>query len=161
MTEAISSGVPLYAARDSSCALNLTDMIHTSILWPFNGDQPLNTVHITDNLQIGYELLEVRTGDGLKPIYRTGYTPKGTVEAVKAEAREVLTKAFGEDGARKRENIRKLQKGALELWKEGGEARRAAEQLLDDVAVCVPPRSTSWWARLTVLLASCARRPPG
>ena len=47
---------------------------------------------------MGYELLEVRTGHGLKPIYRTGYTPKGTIEAIQAEARDVLTKAFGADG---------------------------------------------------------------
>ena len=75
------------------------------ILWPFGGDQPLNAIHIADQLQVGYELLEVRTGPGLKPIYRTGYTPKGTVEAVKAEVREVLQKAFGEDGAKKRAKL--------------------------------------------------------
>ena len=133
MTEAISSGVPLYAARDSSCALNLTDMIHTSILWPFNGDQPLNTVHITDNLQIGYELLEVRSGAGLLPIYRTGYTPKGTVEAVKAEAHEVLAKAFGEDGAKRRANLEELRKKVNSEWDDGGAAKRDIISLLDSL----------------------------
>ncbi|KAI0745368.1 UDP-Glycosyltransferase/glycogen phosphorylase [Earliella scabrosa] len=114
VTEAISSGVPL-------------------ILWPFNGDQPLNTVHITDNLQIGYELLEVRTGDGLKPIYRTGYTPKGTVEAVKAEAREVLTKAFGEDGAKKRAKLEELRKKVISEWEDGGSSKRDVTAFLDSL----------------------------
>ena len=58
-------------------------------------DQPLNAIHYTDNLQIGYELLEVRSSHGLKPIYHTGYTPKGTIEAMKAEAREVLSTCEG------------------------------------------------------------------
>ena len=61
----------------------------------YTGDQPTNAVRIAEILQIGYELLEVRSGHGLKPIHRTGYTPKGTVEALQAEVREVLAKAFG------------------------------------------------------------------
>lgn len=46
------------------------------ILWSFTGDQPQNAVILNDTLQIGYELLEVRTGHSLKQIYRTGYTPR-------------------------------------------------------------------------------------
>ncbi|KAI8969573.1 hypothetical protein BD414DRAFT_259276 [Trametes punicea] len=65
VTEAICAGVPL-------------------IVWPFDADQPLNAVHISDNLQIGYELIEVRSGPGLQPIYRNGRKPVGTVDAVKA-----------------------------------------------------------------------------
>ncbi|PIL34100.1 hypothetical protein GSI_03811 [Ganoderma sinense ZZ0214-1] len=80
------------------------------IVWPFSGDQPLNAVHIADQLQIGYKLLEVRSGDGLKPIYRTGYMPKGTIEAIKAEVRDVLQKAFGEDSAKRRERLEVLKK---------------------------------------------------
>ena len=103
------------------------------ILWPFGGDQPLNAIHIADQLQVGYELLEVRTGPGLKPIYRTGYTPKGTVEAVKAEVREVLQKAFGEDGAKKRAKLTQLQKALNGEWEEGGSSKRDALAFLDSL----------------------------
>ncbi|KAI1796353.1 UDP-Glycosyltransferase/glycogen phosphorylase [Ganoderma leucocontextum] len=114
VTEAISAGVP-------------------QIVWPFGGDQPQNAVHIADQLQIGYELLEVRTGDGLKPIYRTGYTPKGTIEAIKAEVREVLQKAFGEDGAKKRARLEVVTKAVNGEWEEGGTSRREAAEFLDSL----------------------------
>ena len=93
----------------------------------------MNTIHLTENLDVAYELLEVRTGDGMKPIYRTGRTPTGTLQAVRAEASAVLEKAFGEDGWRKRENIRKLREVALGLWNEDGEARVAAKELLSSL----------------------------
>ncbi|TBU44934.1 UDP-Glycosyltransferase/glycogen phosphorylase [Dichomitus squalens] len=114
VTEAISAGVP-------------------QILWPFGGDQPLNAVQIADQLQVGYELLEVRTGHGLKPIYRTGYTPKGTVDAIKAEVRDVLQKAFGEDGAKKRAKLAELQKALNGEWEEGGSSRSDALAFLDSL----------------------------
>ncbi|EKM51754.1 glycosyltransferase family 1 protein [Phanerochaete carnosa HHB-10118-sp] len=103
------------------------------ICWPFSADQPLNTLHLTENLNVAYELLEVRTGDGLKPIYRTGKAPTGTLEAVRTEAGSVLEKAFGEDGDRKRANIRKLREASFELWKPGGAAWVAGGQLLDSL----------------------------
>ncbi|TBU37221.1 UDP-Glycosyltransferase/glycogen phosphorylase [Dichomitus squalens] len=114
VTEAVSAGVP-------------------QILWPFGGDQPANAVHISDQLQIGYELLEVRTGNGLKPIYRTGYTPKGTIEAVKAEVRDVLQKAFGEDGAKKRARLEELRKAVNGEWEDGGLSRKEATEFLDSL----------------------------
>ncbi|KAJ3015939.1 hypothetical protein NUW54_g917 [Trametes sanguinea] len=43
VTESITAGVPM-------------------IVWPFNADQPLNAVRITEVLGVGYELIEVRTG---------------------------------------------------------------------------------------------------
>ncbi|GJE92129.1 hypothetical protein PsYK624_082820 [Phanerochaete sordida] len=108
------------------------------ICWPFSADQPLNAVHLSENLDIAYELHEVRTGErGLKPLRRTGKAPAGTPEALRAEIHAVLEKAFGDDGAQKRRNVHKLRQGMLTLWKDGGEARLASEQLLDDAAVCV------------------------
>ncbi len=103
------------------------------IIWPFTGDQPLNAVHITDNLQIGYELLEVRTGPGLKPIYRTGYTPSGTIEAIQAEVREVLAKAFSEDGAKKRARLEELRKKVTTEWEDGGSSKRDVSAFLDSL----------------------------
>ena len=93
-------------------------------MWPFGADQPLNTFLCTEQHQIAYELLEVRTGNGLKPICRTGYTPIGTVDAVREEAMDVLTKAFGDDGKAKRERLQVLRKAMLEEWEEGGSSRR-------------------------------------
>ncbi|RDX50057.1 UDP-Glycosyltransferase/glycogen phosphorylase [Lentinus brumalis] len=112
--EAISAGVP-------------------QILWPFGGDQPLNAVHIADQLQIGYELIEVRTGHGLKPIYRNGRRPVGTIEALKAEAREVLGKAFGEDGAKKRERLQAVRKAVNAEWENGGASKRDMLAFLDSL----------------------------
>ncbi|KIP11599.1 glycosyltransferase family 1 protein [Phlebiopsis gigantea 11061_1 CR5-6] len=101
------------------------------ICWPIGADQPVNTIHLTENLNVAYELLEVRTGHGLRPIYRTGRTPLGTSDAIRAEARGVLDKAFGADGAEKRANVRRLREASLRLWEHDGAARRAAEEFLD------------------------------
>ncbi|RPD63794.1 UDP-Glycosyltransferase/glycogen phosphorylase [Lentinus tigrinus ALCF2SS1-6] len=114
VTEAISAGVP-------------------QILWPFATDQPLNAVHIAHQLQIGYELIEVRTGHGLKPIYRNGRKPVGTLDAVKAEAREVLGKAFGEDGAKKREKLQAVREAMNKEWDDGGSARKDILAFLDSL----------------------------
>ena len=132
MLEAISSGVPLCVTQlVFSSTLVLT--MPTSILWPFETDQPFSAVHITENLQIGYELLEVRTGDGLRPICRTGYRPKGTVEAVKAEAREVLSKAYGKDGAQKWMKLQEIRRKVTSEWENGGSSRRDMCMFLDSL----------------------------
>lgn len=110
--EAINAGVPL-------------------ICWPFIGDQPLNTIHLTDTFDIGYELLEVRTGHGLRPIYRNGKTPTGTVEAVRAEAADVLRRALGEEGKAKRMRLLALKKRLDAAWEEGGASKRDVEAFLD------------------------------
>ena len=74
---------------------------------------------------MAYELFEVRTGEnGLKPIYRLGRAPIGSLDAVRDEARSVLEKAFGEDGARKSANMKKLQEAVKNTWNEDGPARR-------------------------------------
>ncbi|KAI0664707.1 UDP-Glycosyltransferase/glycogen phosphorylase [Cubamyces menziesii] len=114
VTEAISIGVPM-------------------IFWPFGGDQSLNTVHMTDNLNVAYELIEVRTGHGLHEICRNGRKPIGTVEAVKDEARDILAKAFGEDGAQKRERLKALTSALKHEWEEGGSSLRDVTAFLDQL----------------------------
>ncbi|KAI0675038.1 UDP-Glycosyltransferase/glycogen phosphorylase [Trametes maxima] len=104
--EAVTAGVPL-------------------IFWPFAADQPLSAVHVTENLHAGYELLETRCGaDGLKPIFRTGHSSAGTALAFDAELRGVLQKSFSKDGARKRENLRKVSEIVRRQWDEGGVSMR-------------------------------------
>lgn len=93
----------------------------------------MNTIHLTDNLDVAYELLEVRSADGLRPILRTGKTPLGTLEAARSEAHSVLANAFGEDGKKKRENILKLKAKSALMWEEGGAGLMATERLLDSV----------------------------
>ncbi|KAH9914496.1 UDP-Glycosyltransferase/glycogen phosphorylase [Epithele typhae] len=114
LTEAIAASVPM-------------------IMWPFNADQPSNTALATDVHKIGYELLEVRTAHGLNKVYRTGYTPVGTVDAVKAEARRVLTQAFGEDGKEKRARLPAIREAMLGEWKEDGRSRRDVLAFLESL----------------------------
>ncbi|KAI0644664.1 UDP-Glycosyltransferase/glycogen phosphorylase [Trametes meyenii] len=114
VTEAISAGVPF-------------------IVWPFGGDQPLNAVHIAEQLKIGYELVEVRTGYGTRARRRDGRKPVGTIEALKAEARDVLAKAFGPDGAEKRKRLEVLTQAVANEWKEGGSALRDVSTFLDSL----------------------------
>ncbi|OSD01251.1 glycosyltransferase family 1 protein [Trametes coccinea BRFM310] len=101
------------------------------ITWPFHADQPLNAVRISEVLDIGYQLIEVRTGHGTHPLHRDGRKPVGTIDALKAEARDVLAKAFGEDGALKREKLLALARSFKNEWEEGGTAWRDVHAFLD------------------------------
>ena len=101
------------------------------IVWPFTTDQPLVAVHITNVHETGYELLEVRSGYGLKKIYRTGYTPLGTLDAVREEARDVLMRAFGEDGKKKRERLQEVRAAILREWDEGGTSKENMVKFLN------------------------------
>ena len=103
------------------------------IFWPFGGDQSLNAVHMSDNLKVAYELIEVRTGHGLHEIYRNGRKPIGTIDAVKDEARDILAKAFGEDGAQKRERLKALTQALKHEWEEGGSSLRDMSAFLDNL----------------------------
>ncbi|KAF8583155.1 glycosyltransferase family 1 protein [Ramaria rubella] len=113
VTEALTQGIPIMA-------------------WPLEADQPSNAAHLTLNLDVGFELIEVRTGYGLRPLHR-GVTPKGTIEAVAAEARDVLRRAQGPEGARKRRNAKKLRDDLRKEWDEGGNALTNLRQFLDNL----------------------------
>ncbi|KAI0327395.1 UDP-Glycosyltransferase/glycogen phosphorylase [Cubamyces sp. BRFM 1775] len=119
----------------------IVECIHSGvpmIVWPIIADQPGNAVHISENLNIAYELLEVRTGNGLGQIYRTGQTPVGTTKAVREELQDVLARAFGEDGTAKRARIQELRKTMSDAWSDQGASRRDVEALLDDVSKLTP-----------------------
>lgn len=82
-------------------------------------------------LDVAFELVEVRTGLGLKPLYR-GLHPSGTVAAIASEVRSTLQKARGKEGERKRrhaESVRDKWKGE---WQEGGEALKNLRNFLDN-----------------------------
>jgi hypothetical protein len=80
---------------------------------------------------VAFELVEGRTGLGLKPLYR-GVHPTGTVEALTAEVHSVLQKARGPDGERKRRNAESLGARWRGEWEEGGDALKNLRQFLDD-----------------------------
>ncbi|KAJ8469425.1 hypothetical protein ONZ51_g8997 [Trametes cubensis] len=104
------------------------------ICWPFMADQTVNTIILTETYNAGYELLEVRTGHGLRPIYRTGKAPSDTLSAVKKEALDVLQKAFGEDGEQKRSNLLAVKARIDRAWEDGGASRRDVGILVDSFA---------------------------
>ncbi|PIL36221.1 hypothetical protein GSI_01882 [Ganoderma sinense ZZ0214-1] len=103
------------------------------ILWPISAEQPMNALYLTDHLNVAYELIEVRNGSGLGPIYRNGKKPTGSIEAVQAEVRDVLDRAFNEDGAKKRASVQALQKTLQAAWSDDGTARKEVETLLDEL----------------------------
>lgn len=94
-------------------------------------DQALNALSMTYYHDAAYELIEVRTEHGLRPLHRTGKAPQGTVEAVKREARDVLTKAFGPDGDEKRVRAVRLQKRFHQAWNENGSSKRDMDSFMD------------------------------
>ncbi|CAL1707825.1 unnamed protein product [Somion occarium] len=101
------------------------------ICWPFHVDQPTLSAQLSEIHDVAYELVEVRTGtSGLKPLHRTGKAPTGTLEALREEAGLILDQAYGEDGAKKRANLKKLQKAILSTWTEDGSARRDVDRLV-------------------------------
>ncbi|OSD04841.1 glycosyltransferase family 1 protein [Trametes coccinea BRFM310] len=119
----------------------LMECIHTGvpmIVWPVSTDQPANAIYLSEYLDIAYELLEVRHGTGLGKIFRTGFTPTGTVEAVRNELRDVLSRAFSADGEAKRDRIKGLRAKMEEAWTENGIGRRQAEEFLDDASAGAP-----------------------
>lgn len=99
------------------------------IAWPFGAEQPFNALHCAVNLEIAFELFEVRSGNALK-VHRTGKTHTGTVDAVRAEAAKVLEQAFGRDGEQMRRNIVELREAATMAWAKDGPARKAMRELV-------------------------------
>ena len=104
------------------------------ICWPFATDQQTNAIQLRQ-LGVAYELLEVRTGHGLRPIYRLGRAPKGTLEALREELDDILSKAFGEDGKNKRRKVEEVGRQLRHAWDEGGLARRNLEDFANAVGI--------------------------
>lgn len=116
-------------SRSDLYEMRVMTQLLDSIAWPFGAEQSFNASHSVENLNIAYELFEVRSGEALK-VLRKGKTYTGTVDAVRAEAATVLDLAFGVDGEKKRQNILKLKEAAGNAWSKDGEGRRAFEGLL-------------------------------
>ena len=94
----------------------------------------MTVAHLTQNLEVAYELTEVRSGvHGKKPMYRTGEAPVGTPDAIKEETIRILDLAFGDDGQRKRANMEKLRDAVAHAWTEEGSSAQALGRFLDSL----------------------------
>lgn len=106
------------------------------ICWPFHADQSLNAANLTVNHNIAYELFEVRTGHGLRPVHRLGRAPNGTLDSIQEEASTVLEKAFGEDGKQKRANIKTLQRMMLDAQSDDASSDLGLHALVKSFGPC-------------------------
>jgi len=112
VTESLGSGIPL-------------------ICWPFGSDQPIAAAHLTETLNVAFELFQIRTGQGLKPLHRNGLVPTGTREAVGIEARQIVDLCRGEKGQELRSNAKKLKAIFAKAWEDDGAARQEIRNLFN------------------------------
>jgi hypothetical protein len=100
------------------------------ICWPITADQPAAAAHLSENLDVAFELYQVRTGDGLKPLARNGLAAEGTREAVGVEIRQTIDLCRGEKGQVKRSNAEQLKVKFAKAWEEDGTARQEIRNFL-------------------------------
>ena len=101
------------------------------ICWPISADQPAAAAHLTENLNVAFELFQVRTGeDGLKPLARNGIIAEGTREAVGVEIRQTIDLCRSEKGQEMRSNAEQLKVKFAETWEVGGIARQEIHKFL-------------------------------
>ena len=109
------------------------------ICWPFSFDQPAAAAHVTENLDVAFELFQVRTGQGLKgPVARknglaaaaAAASPEGTRHAVGIEIRQTIDLCRSEKGRELRSNAEKLKVKIKNAWEEDGSARQEMRSFL-------------------------------
>ena len=130
--EALTQGIPMYVASTYICILHtytINTREHLRIGWPFGADQPLNVTHMTI-IDVAFELLEVRTGHGLKPLLDRKVTPSGTEEAFRHEIEGVLDMAKGLEGFMKKKNAKRVQAKIRAAWEENGTGRKDLDELM-------------------------------
>ena len=108
------------------------------ICWPIAVDQPTAAVHLTENLNVAFELFQVRTGDGLKPLARNGIAAEGTREAVGIEIRQTIDLCRSQKGQVMRSNAEKLKLKFAKAWEEGGAARQEIRKFLHKYTSALP-----------------------
>ena len=100
------------------------------ICWPISVDQPAAAAHLTENLNVAFELYQVRTGDGLKPLARNGLAAEGTREAVGIEIRQTIDLCRSEKGQVMRNNAEQLKLKFAKTWEDDGIARQEIRKFL-------------------------------
>ena len=94
------------------------------ICWPITADQPAAAAHLTENLNVAFELFQVRNGDGLKPLARNGLAAEGTREAVGIEIRQTIDLCRSEKGQVMKSNAEQLKIKLAKEWEVDGTARQ-------------------------------------
>ena len=79
---------------------------------------------------MAFELFQVRTGQGLKPLHRNGLAAAGTREAMGIEARQIVDLCRSEKGQELRSNAEKLKVMFAKAWEEDGAARQEIRKFL-------------------------------
>ena len=121
-------------------AMNLRSAVHLMssfrICWPIDGDQPVLSVQAAYTLRVAFELVEVRTGHGLKPLHRLrGRKPEGTRVAVGREMCEVIDATRAEAGQELRKNAEIVKAEMQKSWDKGGSAKKELRLLLEKATV--------------------------
>ena len=93
-------------------------------------DQPAAAAHLTENLDVAFELFQVRTGNGLKPLARNGIAAEGTREAVGIEIRLTIDLCRSEKGQEMRRNAEQLKVKFAKAWEDDGTARQEIRKFL-------------------------------
>ena len=104
------------------------------IFFPLLVDQPVAAAHVTENLHASFELFQVRSGEGLKPLQRNGITPAGSREAVGVEVRQTIDLCRSKKGQEVRSNAEKLKVEFAKAWEEDGPARQEIRKFLHKYA---------------------------
>ncbi|KAJ7726853.1 hypothetical protein DFH07DRAFT_235594 [Mycena maculata] len=99
------------------------------ICWPFDADQPIAAEHVTQNLNVAFHLIEIRTGQGLKPLH-SGRVPVGTRAAVGAEFRRTIDECRGKVGIEKRQSVGRIRDELDKAWSDGGSSQLAMRAFL-------------------------------
>ncbi|KZO99008.1 glycosyltransferase family 1 protein [Calocera viscosa TUFC12733] len=92
--------------------------------WPFIGDQPAHALWMSEVLDTGFELLQVRDGLIKGNAFRggpDGTAITGTDEAIAKEIDEVLKACQGEVGKRKRANAESVKQLIWDAHQPGGQ----------------------------------------
>lgn len=100
--------------------------------WPFVADQPVHALWMSQVLDTGFELLQVRDGPVKGKAYRGGPNGTeilGTEEAIAREIDEVLAACQGEEGKRKRANAERVKQSIWDAHQPGGQIDRHLELL--------------------------------
>lgn len=101
------------------------------ICWPFEADQPIAVAHMSENLKVAFELVEIRTGEhGMRPMLRNGRKALGTRRAVGIEIREVIDACRGPKGDEMQRNAQTLKARFAKTWGEGGVSRNELRAFL-------------------------------
>ena len=104
------------------------------IFFPLVGDQPIAAAHVTENIHAGFELFQVRSGEGLKTLHRNGITPAGSREAVGIEVRQTIDLCRSDKGQEIRSNAEKLKVKFAKAWEEDGVTRQEIRKFLHKYA---------------------------